>query len=153
MMNGTNGFTIDANSYEALGNDALHFNTSIIGSSSAPSDVITALYKASDHLPVLVQLTTEQNYLGLEEANSFAQVMFQNPVNNQLDVRIAFNEEHSFEARIYDIMGRAQTQVIPRTKSKQHQLSIDVDHLKSGIYFLHLKTENGQENVHKFFKN
>lgn len=152
LMYGTNGFTIDVASYEALGNDALHFNTSIIGSSSAPTDVITALYSASDHLPVLVQLNTEQDYLGLEEADSFAQVMFQNPVNNQLDLRIAFNEASSFEIRVYDLTGRIQVQLPQNKKSLQHQISIDLANLKSGIYFLQLKAENGQESIHKFFK-
>lgn len=153
LMNGTNGFTVDVDSYEALGNDALHFNTSILGSSSAPSDVITALYNASDHLPVLVQLNTEQDYLGLEEADSFAQVMFQNPVNNQLDLRIAFNDASSFEIRVYDLTGRVQVQLPQSEKSLQHQVSIDLANLKSGIYFLQLKAENGEESTHKFFKN
>ena len=150
---GTNGFAVDVNSYEALGNDALHFNTSIIGSSSAPTDVITALYNTSDHLPVLLRLDTEQDYLGLEEADSFAQVMFQNPVNNQLDLRISFNEASSFEIRIYDLTGRALLQLPQSKKSFQHQLSIDLANLKSGIYFLQLKAENGEESTHKFFKN
>ena len=156
IMNGTDGFTVDVDSYSVLGNDALHFNTSIIGSpenSSAPAEVITALYNASDHLPVLVQLKTEQDYLGLEKTDSFAQVKFQNPVNQQMNLRIAFKEATSFEVRIYDLMGRVLIQASENRKSIQHQLSLEVNNLKSGIYFLHLKTDNGQESVHKFFKN
>lgn len=156
IMDGSKGLTLDVDSYHVLGNDGLHFNTSILASpenSSAPADVVNALYYGSDHLPVLVQLTTEQSYLGLRETGAFTQVKFQNPVKQQLDLHIAFDKAMSFEVRIYDIMGRVQLQLPQSEKNLQHQLSIDLANLKSGIYFLHLKTENGQEKVHKFFKN
>ena len=156
LMDGTYGMQILPDTYHALGNDGMHFNTSILNApenSSAPAEVVSALYNGSDHLPVLVQIQTEQSYLGLKEIDSFAEVKFQNPVQYQMDLNVVFDQATSFETRIYDLMGRVQIHISHGDKSRQHQLSIAVDNLKSGIYFLHLKTENGQESIHKFFKN
>lgn len=156
LMSGTNGMQIIPSTYHALGNDGLHYNTSILAAptnTSAPADVVSALYNGSDHLPVMVQINTEQSYLGLDENKYFAQVKFQNPVHHQLNLQIVFDQATNFEASIYDLAGRQLIQVSQSEKTKQHQLSIPIPELKSGVYFLQLKTTNGQQSVHKFFKD
>lgn len=156
LMNGTNGMQILPSTYRALGNDGLHYNTSIIATptnTSAPTDVVNALYNASDHLPVLVQIKTDQSYLGIEEAESFAQIKFQNPVHKQMQISILFEQDIAFELQIFDLLGRIQMQLHQSNKSSNHQVTIDLSDLKSGIYFLRIKTENGKQSVHKFLKN
>lgn len=45
-------------SYKAIGNDARHFNTSLINgaNTAVPDSIATALYFASDHLPVIAKI-------------------------------------------------------------------------------------------------
>lgn len=156
LINGSNQMQLLKDSYTALGNDALHYNTSILAppvNATVPLDVINGLYYGSDHLPVLAQIEVAQSYLGIEEATYFAQVKFQNPVKQIVVLDILFKNASSFETSIYDLMGRQLVHISSGEKSIEHHLSIDVNNLKSGIYFLSLKTENGQRSVHKFFKN
>ncbi len=156
LISGSNQMQLLKDSYTALGNDALHFNTSILAPpvhATVPSEVIDGLYYGSDHLPVLAQIEVAQSYLGIDEATHFAQVKFQNPVQQYMNLDILFENVTSFETSIYDLMGRQLFHISSGEKSVEHHLSIDVNNLKSGIYFLSLKTENGQKSVHKFFKN
>ncbi len=45
-------------SYQTIGNDGAHFNTSIIdgGNSAVPDSIAEALYRASDHMPVISKI-------------------------------------------------------------------------------------------------
>ncbi len=58
ILTGTQGVRFVSGSYQALGNDANHFNSSVNSgtNNSAPSSVIDALYNNSDHLPVLMKI-------------------------------------------------------------------------------------------------
>jgi hypothetical protein len=54
-------------SYKVPGNDGLRFNTSLISgtNTSAPDSVVKALYYMSDHLPVMMKLAWNKDYLAL----------------------------------------------------------------------------------------
>ncbi len=58
IMSGTGEVRYRSGSYRAVGNDGLHLNQSVNQGSnlSAPAEVISALYQASDHLPVVLDL-------------------------------------------------------------------------------------------------
>lgn len=154
LMDGTHGMQIQPNTYHVLGNDGAHFNLTIVSptNTSAPADVITALYNASDHLPILVQITTEQSYLALEEITDALSVKFQNPVDQQLNLHLSFAKPEQYSIRIYDLTGRMHTSLEFSESNIKQDLSIDLQGMKSGIYFLHIKTANGQESVNKFLK-
>jgi hypothetical protein len=155
LMNGTHGMQLLPETYKSLGNDGLHFNLSIIAAptnTSVPADVLNALYNNSDHLPIVVQIRTNQSYLQVEENASMDEIRFQNPVQQQLNVSLSFSNAATFELRIYDLTGRIQKVVSGLPKSKLHQLSIPVSELKKGIYFLQLRKEDGTETTSKFIK-
>ncbi|MBN2669527.1 MAG: choice-of-anchor J domain-containing protein [Bacteroidales bacterium] len=59
IKNGSNGISYIANSYETIGQDGNHYNDALTDgtNNSAPSEVITALYEMSDHLPVALELS------------------------------------------------------------------------------------------------
>ncbi|HAG15115.1 MAG TPA: hypothetical protein DCG69_01125 [Bacteroidales bacterium] len=155
LMNGTHGMQLLPETYKSLGNDGLHFNLSIIAAptnTSVPADVLNALYNNSDHLPIVVQIRTDQSYLQIEENASMDEIKFQNPVQQQLNVSLSFSNATTFELRIYDLTGRIQKLVSGLPKSKLHQLSIPVSELKKGIYFLQLRKEDGTETTSKFIK-
>ncbi|TSJ40117.1 T9SS type A sorting domain-containing protein [Fluviicola chungangensis] len=75
VMNGTNLLQYNANSYKAIGNDGNHYNQSILTGSNSqyPDSVVRALYYASDHLPVKLDMTaTIPTNFGLNLTLSFA---------------------------------------------------------------------------------
>lgn len=58
VMNGSDSLIYLANSYDAIGNDGNHFNSSLIAAptnSQYPDSVVNALYFMSDHLPVTLK--------------------------------------------------------------------------------------------------
>jgi endonuclease/exonuclease/phosphatase family metal-dependent hydrolase len=69
VMNGGSKIRYIPGSYKACGNDGNHLNKSIIEApvnSSVPSNVNTALFNMSDHLPVLMELEVG-NTVGIHE--------------------------------------------------------------------------------------
>jgi hypothetical protein len=58
-ITGTAGLQYITSTYKAVGNDGQHFNRSINEApenTSAPSNVIDAIFNASDHLPVIAKV-------------------------------------------------------------------------------------------------
>lgn len=156
LLEGNHGMKLLSETYTALGNDGLHFDRSILldpTNTSAPADVITALHDASDHLPVLVKIRTDQSYLSIESEERFEEIKFQNPVNDQLQIHLAFENAHAFEIRILDLMGRTLKVFPNNAKAAQHSINIDFSDLKSGIYFLQINMDNGKQSIHKILKN
>ena len=73
---------------------------------------------------------------GIEELMSSIR-FYPNPVADKLYVVV---EVEIDEIGVYDIYGRRQ---VTETPSHQGDLSVDVSELNSGIYFVKVKTENG----------
>lgn len=66
LLNDSAGIRFIPGSYKVPGNDGQHYNSSINSSpvnSSAPAAVISALYLASDHLPVQADLRVAGNFI------------------------------------------------------------------------------------------
>jgi hypothetical protein len=61
--------------------------------------------------------------------------IYPNPVNDRLYI-----ETQTLTIEIYDIYGRRQVAETPR---HQGNLTIDLENLKSGIYFVKINTEKG----------
>ena len=58
VLSGSDSLIYLANSYDAIGNDGNHFNSSLIAApvnSQYPDSVVNALYYMSDHLPVVLK--------------------------------------------------------------------------------------------------
>ena len=84
--------------------------------------------------------------LNIEE-NEIKFEMYPNPVSNELHIATEANIE---EISIYDIYGRMTTVYSLQTTDFVH--NIDVADLKSGIYFINIKTDKGNI-VRRFIKN
>ena len=69
--------------------------------------------------------------------------IYPNPVNDKLYIEV---EAEVKEVVVYDIFGRHQ---ITETPSHQGNVTVDVADLKSGVYFIQIKTEEG--NITKRF--
>ncbi len=64
--------TYVAGSLTPVGNDGLHFNSSINSptNNSVPAAVLTALYEMSDHLPVYVDIDVERLQISVDETHA-----------------------------------------------------------------------------------
>ena len=68
LLNDSAGMRYISGSYKAIGNDGQHFNSNINSSpanTSVPAAVLSALYLASDHLPVMADLRVSGSFTGL----------------------------------------------------------------------------------------
>ena len=71
--------------------------------------------------------------------------IYPNPVNDKLYI---VTEDEVKEVIVYDVYGRHQ---VTETPSHQGNMTVDVKNLSNGIYFVRVKTENG-EIVKRFVK-
>ncbi|RUA32760.1 MAG: hypothetical protein DSY76_00190 [Bacteroidetes bacterium] len=135
------------NSYKVIGNDGNHFNKSINSgtNNSVPSNVLSALYNNSDHLPIVLELdldNTVASISDIEKANRI-RVRFQNPINNTLNLAISSKKTQELSIRIYDLQGRM-------IKSKQHtanentNIQFDMSEVANGLYIIQIIGENNQ---------
>ena len=71
VANGSGKMTYVAGSLTPVGNDGLHFNSSINSptNNSVPATVLTALYEMSDNLPVYVDIDVERLQISVDETH------------------------------------------------------------------------------------
>lgn len=144
IMNGTMKISYIPSSYTTIGQDGLHYNSAIIDSptnTSAPTEVINALYNNSDHYPVSLKLfidaenpLTSNNYKKIEEANIYA---WPNPAKEILNFSLVNNNTNS-HINIYNSQG----QLIDNLKidSGDENIEYNISKYCSGIYFYSLET-------------
>lgn len=141
LLNGSNFMKYLNGSYHAVGQDGLHFNSSLNSSpqnTSVPEDVLQALYDMSDHLPVVIEMLVG-NDLGTESiAAGDISMAFQNPVRDQLDIRLTIKEPEIFYIQIHDLQGKTLVSEQFKAIDASSFFTLPVNHLKPGIYFLTL---------------
>ncbi len=139
-------------SYNAYGNNANCFNDNINDSSCAGTEYSQSirdnLYNMSDHLPVIMQLQTDQvlnlsnnlqsnNYIHFKNGNIISDVIVL-----EIDASILSNKIH-----IYNSMGqKIKTSIANKTIT-----TIDATNLSSGIYYIVLRS-SFNTNPLKFIK-
>ena len=153
LLQGSKGMKLLINTYEALGNDEQHFNKSINDSptnTSAPSNIINALYNMSDHLPVLAKIKVDAS-VGISEIMSdISSIRFQNPSKADFQINIQLKNPQSIKLEIYDIFGRL---VISKNRDSSNELlifSLSLNSLSDGAYVLKLTDENNIISSRKF---
>lgn len=91
---------------------------------------------------------SEDCAMGLLENDGGSFSLYPNPVGESL-VLISPASIGNTNLQIYDIQGKLLS---AQNATFEKQVSIDVSNLSSGIYFLNIKTENGNVEVKKFIK-
>ena len=138
VMNNQNGVTYISNSYTPLGQDGNHFNTSIIDGPNAvvPDSVANALYSASDHLPVMMDVVLDETAsLPIEKVN-YIQAHYQ-----QTERTIQFTTSlENFDLVLFDLMGKE----ILKTTVTNKSVSIPT-HLY-GIYIWSIRCSKGHSS-------
>lgn len=155
VMNGSDSVRYINGTYEAVGNDGLHYNTELITpltNAVYPESIARAAYYMSDHLAIAMDVVV--NYpnwpFSIEEMSVQAMdnlQVFPNPFNHEITISqkegIAINGAYS----MYDVNGK---RVLDGTMN-DHQLTLDASTLPSGNYTLVISTEEGQA-THKLIK-
>lgn len=136
------------NSYQAFGNNSNPncFNNEILDTACAGTsfslEVREALYYFSDHLPVVMELETNEALLSIPtyQTESF-QIMGTNMVDTTLEVQIHNQSLSSNKLYIFNTLGQVVKSIPLGTSNR---LSIDVSGLKNGIYYIRMSNTNVQ---------
>lgn len=102
------------------------------------------LYWMSDHLPVVLELQTNQNLLNTTKHENSEQQpkILSNPVENVLQIRMPELANNHFTINIYNSIGKS---VIKQSvESNNSVFDIPVEHLSSGLYFIQLSNYPNQ---------
>ncbi len=138
------GLELDAASYFALGNDGAHLNLSIVtGTNGAVSAAVAnALHEASDHLPLLVELSWTDDTAVAELPAAPRLTAWPNPFNPA--TRLAFRLPAGGPARldIYDTSGRRVARLFDGD-APAGELHVDwrPAHLPAGLYLAALSQD------------
>jgi len=142
----SSGLYILKDSYTMYGNDGNHFDVAInYGSNqSVPADVADALYFASDHLPVFVNITDDFGYSVSEEE---VVKIWPNPMETVAQIRFPwFDDFQNAKITVTNILGQ---RVYDAETQSPIGLILRKEILRVGIYFVHVKIET-RYNKHNF---
>ncbi len=131
-------------SYTTVGQDGLHYNSAINDpptNTSAPSNVIQALYDMSDHLPVYLDLKINQTPAGIESSSPADFTVFPNPATDILYMDMSKDAGGFAHYEIFDLTGRLLA------KGRLHGNSIDVSGFSQGMYILTIEVGGHRHSV------
>lgn len=144
----TIGFQYLEGSYTSFGNDGDHFNRSINDghNSAVPDSIADALYYASDHLPLFLDLL----FHPAGSASRLPSVVipdfqlypnFPNPFNAQTLIRYEVASPGHVHLQVFDILGRRVATLLEGFQLPgTYSVAFEADGLSSGTYFYFLKT-------------
>ena len=157
IKNGTEHVKYVDGSYWALGQDGKHFNKGLLDAptnTSVPANVLNALGKNSDHLPVTLKLSVDQ-HVGIDEYQYtlFTDISFVNPVNDRLKLNITTQSNTPATLAVFDMQGRLKMQQsFMLTKGKSIQ-TVNTSRLSTGLYFIRITDKNGVSVTRKMVKD
>lgn len=132
-------------SYQVFGNNGNIncYNQAINDSECSGSDfsfeIRNALHSFSDHLPVTIQIETDQSLLNIEEYQyvSGIKIVGSNVINDNLTLKINNQIDSKDELVIYNSLGQKVKVLKPNNKQV---ISVSCGNLSNGIYYLKTKT-------------
>ena len=156
IKNGSKHIKYIDGSYWAVGQDGNHFNKGLLDAPtnvSVPSNVLNALGKNSDHLPVTLKLSVAQP-VGIDEFqySLFTDVSFVNPVSKNLRLNLSASSPGSALLSIYDLTGKVMIQKILSLTKGGSMYSVDLSNLNPGLYIIRLTDKNGVSVSRKMMK-
>lgn len=142
IINGTKGITYCQDSYWAVGQDGNRFNGAINSpqNNTLPSDVVDALYNMSDHLPVVAELDFGDVGYASESTDIGFQSVVQNPVNDELVVRLRTETPREVTVNLYSALGRLVLSYSVQVADDE-VVACNVSGLPNGVYIVSIKSE------------
>jgi hypothetical protein len=142
-------------SYIAIGQDGQHFNQSLVSSptnTSVPADVLEALYGMSDHLPIRLKLLIDNNVGIAESGIPEFNISINNPVSNNLSLRIDARESSRFKIEICNLWGqRLYSKTISVSSSQTIQIPMKT--FMPGMYMVRVIDDKQNMLVKKIMKD
>jgi endonuclease/exonuclease/phosphatase family metal-dependent hydrolase len=152
IMSGDNHVTYVPDSYSIPGQDGDHYNSSLIygGNTSAPTDVIDALYNNSDHLPVVAEFALgEPSGIADVAATGNLKVSSIETRNGNISFTLEQNKISSGNAELFTLTGR-KLSVIEFEANKKQRIHIPCS--QNGMLFVRISTERGDRKVFRVVK-
>lgn len=160
IMNNTKGVRYIPNTYTTVGQDGLHFNDSLTAAptnNSAPPNVIQALFRMSDHLPVYADYrihasspVSTATIAGIDYTTTVV-----NPIQNG-DLNVVFDSRLAGErvqVSLYSIDGRTMYTTHHTISPNSAAALFHVDYLSTGMYFLRIQSPTGYTYSGKILNN
>ncbi|MCK8479740.1 hypothetical protein [Psychroserpens algicola] len=127
-------------SYQVYGNNANSqcYNREINSSDCSGTDysffIRDALYNFSDHLPVTLELQTNQTLLGVSDLFSEAPISFlgSNLADDMIKIRVDASLQHQLILTLYNSLG----QLIKTIDVNNSLIEIDTSQFANGIYYI-----------------
>ncbi|MFC2086291.1 T9SS type A sorting domain-containing protein [Bacteroidota bacterium] len=142
-------FAYVAESYVALGNDGTCYNESLTecDNSNLSNDLVNALYNMSDHLPIILKLTTDLSPSPVFSKNTHPGLIieFQNPVKENLNLKLNFGLQGFYSIQLLSMYG----DVVLNISANKTNNSIPVTHIKEGLYILRIAGPAGRTESKK----
>ena len=142
--------------YQAYGNDGMHFNDSInqLPNTAVPAEVANALHYASDHLPVICELEFQESNSIVDNdkqipSNFIVYQNYPNPFNPFTTIKFFLPKSEMVTISIYDVRGR-----LVESESNQYHQGINAyefngNRFSSGLYFYQVSTSAGKLQTKK----
>lgn len=133
-----------ASTYHTVGNDGQHYNKAINVSpanNSVPASVLSSLFIASDHLPVMAKLRVNGTFL----TTASQPLLSQDIQVRVMDNAFVFNGLGQFsegDVTLWNIAGRKLSNTHIQLINGEAVWNPGI--LSTGIYLLHIKTNQGQ---------
>ena len=142
IINGTKGITYCDGSYWAVGQDGNRFNGAINSpaNNTLPSNVIDALYNMSDHLPVVAELAFNNVGYASESTDAGFFSIVQNPVDDELVVRLRTEKPREVDVNVYSSLGRIVLSYSVQVADDE-VVAHNVSDLPNGVYIVSIKSE------------
>lgn len=142
IINGSKGISYNPNSYWAVGQDGNRFNGAINSptNNTLPSNVIDALYNMSDHLPIVAELDFGDVGYASENTDDSFQSIVQNPVDDELVVRLRTEKPREVDVNVYSSLGRIVLSYSVQVADDEIIVK-NVSDLQNGVYIVSIKSE------------
>jgi len=152
IKNGASHFQYLPGSYKVQGQDGNHFNKAINDgtNNSASAELIDALYFMSDHLPVTLDISVDQN--AKQHIPEVFDVLFPNPVTDVLHLSLKPESPAMLDFIILNVLGQQVYSCSLSTSETSANFEFPVGFLNQGIYFLTMYNGINKPVTKKFMK-
>lgn len=145
IIEGSAGITYAKNTYWAYGQDGKRFNQTLISptNTSLPTNVLSALYKMSDHLPVTLKLYVDKN--PLLNINTFnnpsGKIRIKNPVIQNISIWSDYEKAEQVTLTITNQLGGVVLKKL-LTLYPNEQHTISAANISPGMFLIDIRGKN-----------
>lgn len=143
-------------SYEAVGQDGNRFNSTVVSPSntSVPSDVATALFNMSDHLPVTLQLRVDKIlHTGSIGSTPFLASMGPNPAGESVQLSFYAERPQSMQISLFNSSGALLLHQETFVQAGRQVVDLSLTGIAPGFYIVRLSDEVGNREQLKLVKS